>query len=462
MPKKRKDGRPNIVWFFGDQHRAQALGCADNPQVRTPNIDALAAQGVHFTQAVSGCPWCSPFRGSLLTGRYPQHCVVETPQVLDPSTLTVAQMFENASYETAYFGKWHLAWDKSMPVPEIDGRRRHDAIPVPREMRGGFRTWLGYNNGNTMFDIFLQGHRADGEEVPIHRTGGFEPDCLTDLASAFILERAASPGAEEKPFFAVLSAEPPHNPYVAPDRWMVRHRPEDIQLRPNVPHIDRIEQQARESLAGYYAMIENLDWNVGRLVAALKRSGAWDHTYVVFFSDHGDQHWSQGYKGKSQPWEESIRIPFIIAGGAVAEEARGTRTAAVLNTVDILPTTLGLCGAAPKGDPPGFDYSGYATPAARPSAPEPDSALLQHLVHKRSSHTMNCTWRGVVTRDRWKYVCSEGVPLAMFDLNEDPFEQHNVVFKEAYREERVALERRLREWLDATRDRYDVPEAPTS
>ena len=451
--------RPNVIWVFDDQHRAQAMGCAGNAQVSTPNLDALAADGVYFTRAVAGCPWCTPFRGSLLTGLYPQHCVRETPQLMDSSIPTIAHALGRAGYETAYFGKWHLAWDRSIPVPEIDGRPRHDAIPVPRELRGGFDTWIGYNNGNSMFDIFLQGHAADGAEVPLHRSDGFEPDCLTDLLIDFVRERAGPAGQDDRPFFAVLSAEPPHSPYVSPDEWMVRHRPDDIELPPNVPHIERIRQSARGGLAGYYAMIENVDWNVGRIMCALGEAGLADNTYVVFFSDHGDQHWSHGYTGKSQPWEESIRIPFIIGGGAVDPGARGRRSDSVLNTIDIAPTTLSLCGVASSSDMPGFDYSPYVTQpgAPEPLPGEPDSALLQHLVRKLHGQTMNCTWRGIVTRDGWKYVCIENAPLAMFDLNDDPFEQHNLAFKEAHKEKRAELAERLRCWLDETGDTYPLP-----
>ena len=457
MPDPQR--RPNVIWFFGDQHRAQALSRAGDSNVSTPHIDALAADGVEFPRALSGCPWCTPFRGSLLTGRYPQRCVVRTPQVMDPAIPTIAHAFRGAGYETAYFGKWHLAWDKSMPVPEIDGRPRHDAIPVRRELRGGFDTWIGYNNGNTMFDVFLQGHMADGKEVPVHRTSGFEPDRLTDLLIDSIKARARSPAGEGQPFFTVLSAEPPHSPYVAPAEWMARHNPDDVELRPNVPHIEHIRRRARENLAGYYAMIENLDWNLGRMMSALEETGLADNTYVVFFSDHGDMHWSQGYTGKSQPWEESIRIPFIIGGGALREEVRGRRVASVLSTVDIAPTTLALCGVEPVEPMAGFDYSPYVTRAepAEPLPGEPDSALIQHLVRKLHRHTMNCTWRGVVTRDGWKYVCNEGGDLAMFDLNDDPYEQHNVVFKEGYKDKRTELVERLRSWLVDTDDDYAVP-----
>ena len=450
--------RPNVIWFFDDQHRAQAMGCAGDSNVSTPNMDALVDRGVWFRRALSGCPWCSPFRGSMLTGLYPHQCgAIRTPHRLDPSIPTIARIMEGAGYETAYFGKWHLAWDKSVPVPEVDGRPRHDAIPVPRERRGGFRTWIGYNNGNSMFDLFLQGHTADGEEVPLYRSHGFEPDCLTDLLIDFVRNRGGPGAAEGRPFFAALSAEPPHPPYVAPEEWMARYKPEEIVLRRNVPNVRRIREATRMGLAGYYAMIENLDHNLGRLMAALDEAGLAESTCVMVFSDHGDMLGSHGYRDKSQPWEESIRIPFIV-GGAVEATARGRRVDGVLNTVDIAPTTLGLCGVEVPEALPGFDYSGYVTgPTEGPLPGEPDSALCQHLVVKKHADGMNCTWRALVTRDGWKIICTENTPLAVFDLNEDPYEQHNLLFKERYGEQRRELLERLRRWIAETGDTYPLP-----
>jgi len=207
-------------------------------------------------------------------------------------------------------------------------------------------------------------------------------------------------------------------------------------------------------------MIENLDHNVGRVLSALEASGLSDNTYVVFFSDHGDQHWSHGYTGKSQPWEESIRIPFVVGGGAVKRDVSGRQVDAVLNTVDIAPTTLQLCGLDAPGGMPGFDYSPYVTQpdAPEPLPNEPDSALLQHLVRKLHNHTMNCTWRGLATRDGWKYFCTERAGLGMFDLNEDPFEQHNLVFKQAAKDKRREIIERLGRWIVETGDTYPLPD----
>ena len=182
--------KPNLLWIFGDQHRAQALGCMGDANVTTPNVDALAADGVTFDRAVAGCPLCCPYRGSLLSGRYP-HKAVPGHQMRLPSDLfTLAQPFKAAGYDTAWFGKWHVDG-----FQEKEGRAA--LHQVPKERRGGFDTWVGYENNNAQYDAWVHGHRDD-EEVELQRLEGYETDALTDLLIEHL--RARAKGVE--PFFA--------------------------------------------------------------------------------------------------------------------------------------------------------------------------------------------------------------------------------------------------------------------
>ena len=124
--------KPNVIWVFGDQHRAQTLSCNGDPNVRTPNIDNLAALGVNFQNAVCGVPLCCPFRGSLLTGVYPHKCVPGHQYQLPPDMPTIADVFNENGYDTAYFGKWHLDG-----FQEETGRTAMHIIPPDR--RGRFK-----------------------------------------------------------------------------------------------------------------------------------------------------------------------------------------------------------------------------------------------------------------------------------------------------------------------------------
>jgi len=441
--------RPNVIWVFGDQHRAQALSCHGDPNARTPNIDNMAVEGVTFTNAVAGFPLCCPFRGSLISGRYPHHCVRGHEFPLPDGQRTVAHAFNDAGYHTAYFGKWHLAG-----FHESNGRAAF-YITDPAK-RGGFETWAGYDNNNSQYDSWV--HGGEGKDAFHYRLPGYETDELSNLLIKYLKERGdeqQKPGA--KPFFAALSVQPPHDPYIAPPEYMARYNPAKLEMRPNVPGAKTLQETARRELAGYYAMIENWDHNIGRIRQALTAAGLAHNTHIVFFSDHGDMHGSQGMFRKTNPFEESIRIPFIISGEVPRYQGRKVgRMPAVLNHVDIAPTTLGLCGIKKPSWMEGADLSHHRI-AKEAAQAEPDSAFLQNVVPTGHADSINRPYRGVVTKDGLKYVTFEGAPWVLFNLNEDPFEQANLAHNNRYRVERRKLSERLRQWIADTGDQFAIP-----
>lgn len=440
--------KPNVLWIFGDQHRAQATGYMGDPNVHTPELDRLASEGLTCTAAVAGSPLCSPCRGSLLTGRYPHQCVPGHEYPLPDGQPTIADAFREAGYQTAYFGKWHVDG-----FHERDGRGAFHIVPPER--RGGFDEWTGYENNNSQWDCWV--HGGAGDAAFHRRLPGYETDALTDLTIGYLRERgAALAEGRGQPFFAVLSVQPPHDPYVAPAEWMARHTPGAVQLRPNVPAVPRVIERARRELAGYYAMIENLDWNLGRLRQALADAGLADDTHIVFFSDHGDLLGSHGQFRKTAPWEEAIRVPCIFGGRVPYYGDRNGRLPLPVNHVDVAPTTLGLCGIDPPAWMAGTDYSGHRVPG-RPPPAEPDSAYLQLVVPTRHPDSIDRPWRGVVTRDGWKYAALEGQPWLLFNLNEDPYEQVNLAHNTRFGVERRRLQERLAAWIADTGDSFALP-----
>ena len=182
----------------------------------------MSAQGVPFRHAISGCPWCTPFRGSLITSRYTHRATQRTPQALDTSLPTIADVFNKQGYRTAWFGKWHLVGSNKMEY-------------VPRDARGRFGTWIGYDNNNAQYDCWVHGHDEKGrndEEPLTEKLERYETDALTDQMLDYIKAQKAG-----NPFFAVLSVQPPHDPYVAPPEYLEKYTPEDVELRPNVPNL---------------------------------------------------------------------------------------------------------------------------------------------------------------------------------------------------------------------------------
>lgn len=452
IPEPAPNPRPNVIWILGDQFRAQAIASNGDPNARTPNLDRAAVNGVTFTSHLSGYPLCCPFRGSMLTGRYPNQCVPGHEYPLPAGQKTIADVFNSNGYRTAYFGKWHLGG-----FHERDGRAAFFITDPAR--RGGFETWTGYENNNSQWDSWV--HGGSGASAFHYRLPGYETDELTNLLLNYVKDRAEErkTAAPAKPFFAILSVQPPHDPYVAPAQFMANYNPERLTLRPDVAHVPAIERQVRRDLAGYYAMIENLDWNYGRIVLTLEQTGLLADTHIFFFADHGDMHGSHGMFRKICPYEESIRTPFIISGGVPSYAPWKTGRLPVLsNHVDIAPTTLGLCNI-PKPDwMPGADLS-YHRLGKPPGVADPDSAYLQFVVTTGQLDTPNTLYRGLVTRDGWKYVCIDNRSWLQFNLNDDPYEEVNLAQLDRYLPERKKLIARLQQWVADTGDHFAIPDA---
>ncbi|TVR57933.1 MAG: hypothetical protein EA426_11105 [Spirochaetaceae bacterium] len=420
--------RPNVIWLFGDQHRHHATGWAGDPNLHTPNIDQLAHLGVRCRDgAVSGNALCCPFRGSLLTGVYPHRCIPRHEAPLPDGMPTIAEPFNRAGYDTAWIGKWHVDGGS-----ERDGRLAF--YIVPPERRGGFREWVGYENNNSQWDCWVHGGRdgaTDQWKLP-----GFETDALTDLFIDYLKRRVADP---DTPFFAALSVQPPHWPTQCPPEFR-RLRPDEVHLRANVPPGSAGERLARDWGPGYYGLIENWDMNVGRVMTALRELEIAHKTHVLFFADHGEMLGSHGRNGKVTPHEESVRIPFVFGGDDMFYNRLGRgESDALINHVDIAPTTLGLCGIDVPPLMEGTDWSFLRDP--RRAKPEnlPDCAYLQAIEPREQAPAH----RGIITTDGWKYVCTERGPWLMFNLRDDPYEMDNLALVPGAKAERERLHERL-------------------
>ena len=350
----------------------------------------------------------------------------------------MATAFNEAGYHTAWYGKWHVDGGR-----ERDGRAAFWIVPPDR--RGDFKEWVGYENNNSQWDCWV--HGGEGDEAFLERLDGWETDALTDRFIAYLERRAADPG----PFFASLSVQPPHGPSQAPADFR-RLRGDEIRLRPNVPPGGAAEERARGIGPGYYGMIENWDMNVGRIVRALERLGLYEKTHIVMFADHGEMLGSHGHFGKVLPHEESIRVPLLVAGCPQYGRMRTGSTNAFFNHVDIAPTSLGLAGLDVPDWMNGTDWSHVRT-GGKPRCSVPDSTYIQAIGPREESPA----FRAIVTDDNWKYAATAAGPWLMFDLNSDPYEMANLAQHQRYREKRQELDRRLREWIEKTRDTFPMP-----
>jgi len=430
--------RPNVVWILTDQHRHHALGYAGDPNLHTPTLDAMAHGGLRCRRGgISGYALCCPFRGSLLTGRWPHHCIDRHEGPMPEGQPTVAEPFRAAGYHTAWFGKWHVDG-----AHERDGRAAFHIVPPER--RGGFDEWVGYEDNNSQWDTWV--HGGEGETAFHERLEGYETDALT-VRFVDHLERRAASGPGE-PFFAALSVQPPHWPLQCPREYR-RLRGDEIALRANVPPGSAAETRARESAPGYYGMIENFDANVGWVMDALRRLGVAERTHVLIFADHGEMLGSHGHFGKVLPYEESIRIPLLLGGDHQYNHCLKGATDALINHLDIAPTSLGLAGIDVPAWMEGHDYSHHRV-AGRDAPADPDATLLQACERREESPA----YRGIVTADGWKYAATAQGAWLMFHLDDDPYEMANLAQHPRYFTQRGHLHARLRELLAAVGDEF--------
>ena len=428
-----KPAPPNILFLMPDQWRGMDLGSAGNAQVRTPNLDRLASQGVQFTGAAANCPVCTPARGILLTGKYAHTIGVPVNDVpLPDSETTIAEILRERGYHTGFVGKWHLEGGKRLP-----------GFVPPGERRQGFAYWAA----NICHHAYFENHYFRDGPAPI-RMPGYETFTWTDLAIGF-LENAKK---RAKPFCLYVWYGPPHDPYLEPPGYEKMYDPARIQLRKNWrPGAARFG--TAKDIAGYWSAIACLDAEIGRLVKRLDDLGLGENTITLFASDHGDMLGSQGTFLKRKPWEESVRVPAIFRWPAVLKARR--RTPEALSHVDIVPTLLGLCGTRPASGMHGFDWSGYL--AGRPSK-IPQFAHLQ--IYTSLENNEHPPWRGLRSK-RWKYARSAAKPWLLYNLEQDPYEMNNLAGEADQRKRIEAFDRVIERQMKATGDdwkeRFDRP-----
>lgn len=419
----QKTEKPNVLLIMTDQWRAQAFGYAGDPNVKTPNIDQLAGESINFKNAVSVCPACSPARASLLTGQYPLSTGVYVNDArLSPDAVTIGETFKDAGYATAYIGKWH-----------VDGHGRHD--PIPKERRHGFDYWKAlecshaYNN-SIYFD----------ENNEKHTWPGYDAFPQTDSAISFMSRQ------KENPFLMVLSYGPPHSPYMtAPEKYQKMYQPENLILPPNIPdwrHID-----TRPNLCGYYAHCTAVDDCIGRVMRKLDSLDLTKNTIVLFLSDHGEMIGTKGFYDKQVPFDESIRVPFLLKiPGKQAKEKDFP-----VNMPDIFPTLAALCNITIPKSVEGYNLKSYIEGANPPA----EGALIQfvHPFGKWNRGVGGREYRAIRT-PRYTYVEEMAGAWLLYDNRYDPFQENNLVNDPAAKEIQAHLTSLLHQELEKRNDEF--------
>ncbi|MCP4312840.1 MAG: arylsulfatase [Bacteroidetes bacterium] len=317
------DAKPNVIIFLTDDQGWGDLSIHGNTNLQTPHIDQLSVNGASFDHFYVS-PVCSPTRAELLTGRYHARGGVYSTSAggerLDLDETTIAELFKGAGYRTAAYGKWH----NGMQPPYHPNAR-------------GFDDYYGFCSGHWghYFSPMLEhnGRIVQGE--------GYLTDDFTNHAISFIEE------SKDQPFFLYIPYNTPHSPMQAPEEYWMRQKGKDLDMY----HRDPEKEDSMYTKAAL-AMVENIDWNVGRVMDKLDELGLTDNTIVVFFTDNGPNgaRWNGGMKGwKGHTDEGGVRAPLFIQWKNNIEA--GTRIPQITSAMDLLPTLTDLAGidfAAPK------------------------------------------------------------------------------------------------------------------
>lgn len=411
--------KPNILLILPDQMRASAMGCDGNKQVKSPNIDRLAAEGILFKRTYANVPVCCPARAILMTGTYPHvNGMMANDLRLREEQVTIAEILSEKGYRTGFIGKWHL-----------DGGMREPGFVPPGPRRQGFDFWAAYECHHKHFQPTY--FRDSPEVITVDK---FEPEASCDFAVEFLVGQP-----KDKPFFLTVQMGPPHDPYGAPEEYMRQYIPERIMpadnWQPNsetrTPPLNGkkatgkslrpdVEPGGLEEIAAYYAAITALDDQVGRLMKTLAEQGLDENTIILFTSDHGDMLGAHGMRRKRKPHDESARVPGIIRWPAKIPKNQIVDT--LFSHVDMAPTLLALSGESIPGGMQGTDLSRVALGETTEG---PEAVLLQIFVPFTPDQIAK-PWRGIVTAT-YTYARYEDLPWLLFSREQDPLEMHNLV-----------------------------------
>ncbi len=469
----------NILFIMGDDHAAYALGAYGSRIARTPNLDQLAAEGVRFDRAYVNSPMCNSSRQAILTSRLPHTLRVNqlfTP--LDIEEVTIADHLKARGFATGAIGKMHFnsfretlrQW--GLPEEFVEGADDHHGFDL-RIDRAEYRRHLEAHPprrapegtavmpAEVAFDDLDRHWNAAGLPDSVYDESS-EAHFFADEAIRFMRER------RDERFCLWLSFREPHSPFTYPVEDAGSFDPSVMPLpvagpedEPWIPAVfrDATPAQRRGIAASYYTSVKHLDRNVGRVLDALDEMGLDDETLVVYVGDHGYLLGHHGRFEKHTMWEEAVRAPLLMRHPRLG---RGRTVGALVEFIDLAPTILDLLGVEPM-----------ETAQGRTLVPLLEGRVEDHRQVVFSEYLIDDL--AMVRTERWKYVYTAGrqdlrIGYAtgqgasgpvhrLYDLWQDPGEQHSLAGEAAYREVLAYMQRLMLERFEATHpERQKLPE----
>jgi arylsulfatase len=498
--------RPNILWIMADQLRYDCVGANGNRIVKTPHLDRLAGESANFSHAFIQAPVCVPSRASFFTGRYPhshRNRVNYTP--LAASEVLLPTRLKMAGYRTAIVGKSHLYYH----YPPTGDEARQTGFELVDLHDGVYLTdpWSAYADWRQANDPLRDiPYRKLARAVPQLRAG-LPPDAnpyraaiderYTDTTWAGVRtrERLKDLAESEQPFFLFCSFWKPHGPYEVPvpfdsmynDVEIPLPEPETLEtigrlpppvekliLRSKRPQYAMDRGQLQWLYRSYYGTVSHLDREVGLILDTLKEAGVHDNTIVVFTSDHGDQLLEHGLLGKNVFFEASIRVPLMIRFSGSVQPGRYD---AMVESIDVLPTLFELAGLPEPENCQGHSLMPLCSETGRASPPR-DAVFSENVIPEViTSGGLDFSFakgegvKGIrhpdakmVRTRRWKYNYYPDGYEELYDLQNDPHEQHNLAADPGHKPVVDDLQQRLLNWLitadevDQIAPRWVIPE----
>ncbi|MBL8217520.1 MAG: sulfatase-like hydrolase/transferase [Bryobacterales bacterium] len=435
--------RPNLVVILSDDHHWQALGAAGNPNIRTPNLDKLAARGVRFSNAIISSSQCAPSRGILLSGQESYQTGLDSnanEAYRTFSGATVVEQLRRAGYQTNLVGKWHIQ-------------------NTPKQ--------CGFTNGPVWLSVAATPYpdpelRHGLDATTNTKTPGLTTDIFTREAVQ-VIEKA------QQPYLLWLAYNAPHTPWTASEAFRKLYEGRNAQLAPpqhpkptpRAPGAAAPAPKMKKKGGGpggnrpdgmfdwetYYAVISEMDAGIGRVIDAVDRSGQWENTLILFLGDNGYLCGSKGLQGKVFAWEESIRVPFLAAGAGVKS---GVVSDALVASVDVPATLLDAAGVKP-----GHKLAGTSIRLVLSGGRFSRDAAFSNWNDSRPE----ALYAGygveayrVARTTEWKYILWESKKQALYQLKADPFEEKDLAEDPAHAADLKRMQARLRARMKETAD----------
>ncbi len=424
--------KPNIIFYFSDQQRWDTV----NEQL-TPNLMELAEDGTFFENNFTCQPVCGPARACLQTGNYATECKSYWNGVpLNSSIKPLAQYFNEAGYETAYIGKWHLASDR-FPNSGIHCEK----TAVPKERQGGYSYWRAAD----VLEFTSHGYDGyvfdeNGKKIDFK---GYRADCINDFALEFLDNRD-----ESKPFFMFVSQLEPHHQNDRRRFEGFRETTEKYKDYPIPDDLSFLKGDYKEMFPDYLSAINRLDYNVGRLVQKLKEKGLYDDTVIIYTSDHGCHFKTRNAEYKRSCHESSIHTPLIIKG---APFEKGKREPKLTSLIDLPATLLSLASIDIPKSFSGYDLSSSDFKRENVFIQISESQCGRAIRTEKYKYSVRALGNGFLRHSAKVYFEDY-----LYDLENDPCEMHNLIKNKDYKKARFELSQILKKQMEAVSESVPV------